>query len=364
MPHIDPLSGWIALVVLVAGATGAARWREAGEGWKPRALPALLLLALLAAALGGGGGVTWIALAAAVPAAAAALAFADAGAAVRFFLLAAVGLALAACGAVLLFLGRDEPGISAAGYAFALVGYGALAGLPPLHLWRGRAEAAAPPLLAALLGAVPAVGWLPLLRVRAALAAQPAAIAPGPALQALGLAALLLASFALPRQRDPRRRLALASVAQGGVAALAFGLGDAAADAAGMLHLAGIVLARAAVLSASPDEGRAAALTAAGGIAAFAMLPPSALFASTMLIVGETARRAPWLLPPLALGLVACGWSLAAALLGGLPAGRTPMRRLLALLPGWLALAASVLLGIGLPGPAGAWFGAIAAALR
>ena len=391
---VDPFSAQVALLAGFVGLAAAAP-RQADEPPLAGALVLILLAALPLAALAADAGLTWLALEAATIAAAALLAGSRRDGAVaaawRLLVLAGVGLALALFGTVLLYLAALPalgPGLSAMswhalaaaapqargglltpGFAFLLVGYGALAALPPLHAWRADAEAAASRHLAALLGALPAVALVPLLRTRALLAANAQAMPPGPPLLALGLLALLLAAFSLARQRDPRRRLALAAIGQSGVAAFAFGLGSTAADFAGLLHLTLLTLARTAVLPGRDRmQRRAGRLTVAAGTAALAALPPFGLFASTFLIVSETARRAPWLLPPLGLGLLAVGWALATEL-AARPCAAAANRRewwrdLLVLAPAWLALALVLLLGLAMPGPVVTWFAGAARVLQ
>ena len=70
----------------------------------------------------------------------------------------------------------------------------------------------------------------------------------GPFLIAFGLASLLLAAFALWRRRDARRFFAWSSIKQHiGLAALAFGIGGATANLAGLLHMLGHSLTKSAV---------------------------------------------------------------------------------------------------------------------
>jgi hydrogenase-4 component F len=189
------------------------------------------------------------------------------------------------------------------------------------------------------------------LRGRALLAANPEAVSLAPALLTFGLLSLLLAALTLRRQRGPEL-LAVASVGQVGVVAFAFGLGTEAATAAGVLHLTMLTLVRAAVVL---RPGFVVGLLALAG------LPPFGLFGSLFLIVTETTRRAPWLAVPLVLGLAGCAWALVGR---AAPHWRQPAAPGVAARVAWLLVGLSAIVGLAMPGPAGAWFGGIARALR
>lgn len=379
---VDPLSALLAVLVAFVGMTAA--WSVREHNAPEQVLVLLLLGALLLAVLANDMAVTWLAMAAATIAGAAALILRRTQAAVaagwRFFLLGGVGLALALFGTVLLYRAAAPvlgPGPAAMNWSavadampaartplpmlaflLLLLGYGTFAALAPLHTWLPEAEAAASAPLAALLGgAMPAVALAAILRARALTAT-------GWPLLVLGLTALLFGAFALWRQRDLRGGLACAGIAQTGAAAFAFGLGGAAATFAGILHLALLLLARTAALplcDAAP--GRLRRLTLAAAIAALAFMPPFGLFTSVFLIVGATARQAPWLLPPLLIGLVVLAWALTARLvtLLAVPAARDAgPPTLAALVPAWLSLGAVLLLGLAMPGGAVAWLAGVA----
>ena len=254
------------------------------------------------------------------------------------------------------------------GFVLLLAGYGTPAALVPLHTWLPEAEAALPAPLAGLLGgAMTNAALVAILRARGVLAANYAAMPPGPPLMALGLLSLLLAAFALWRQREGSRALAFVSIGQSGVAAFAFGLGGAAASFAGLLHLTLHTLAKSAAVQSLGTETPARRLTLAAGLVALAGLPPFGLFVSLFMIADETARRLPWLLAPLGLGLAVAAWALAVRL-AALPAattpGRGPAAAWLPLLPAWLMLGLVALLGFAMPGPVVAWFAAAAGAPR
>lgn len=310
---------------------------------------------------------------------------AAAEAAWRMFVLCGAALALALFGTVVLVLAAQPvlgPGWVAPGwaamswsglaiaaprcpgallslaFAFLLAGYGALAALAPLHGWMPDAQAEEGPLpvSAILSGGLLNAALAVILRLRGVLEANAEAVAPGPPIMALGLLSALLGAFALWRQRDFRRFLALSTIGQGGLAAFAFGLGGPGATFAGLLHLTVHTLVKAALF-----QGAGGGLLLTAGLIALAGLPPFGLFTSEILILAETARRAPWLVLPLGAALVAGAWAVLARLHAPRPASLAPNPAALA--GGWLHLAFAVLLGFAVPAPVAAWMRAAAAGL-
>jgi hydrogenase-4 component F len=365
---------------------------------------------MLLAALSNNLGVTWVAVEAATVAAVLVVGLPRTAEAVeaswKYFILAGVGIALALFGTIVLFLaaqpilGAGLPAMSwnalataAPGFkgpllnlafVFLLIGYGTKAALAPLHAWMPDAHAEGPtPVSAVLAGSMLNVALLVILRLRGLLAVNPEAIAPGPPIMALGLLSVLLAAFSLWPRRDVKRFFAFSSIEQSGVAAFAFGLGGPVAMFAGLLHLTVHTLVKAAIFQcvgrASQLKGgqvfavvsglvarpRALGLTLAAGIVAVSGLPPFGLFASEFLVLAETARRMPWLILPLGIGLVVGAWALAARLIGlclGAPTpDRGPAPTLPALVPAWLHLAVAAVLGLAMPEFLASWFKAVAA---
>lgn len=319
----------------------------------------------------------------------------------KFFILCGVGIALALFGTILLYLAAQpvigagdpglswgalravaaqcDPGVLSLAFVFLLVGYGTKAGLVPLHSWLPDAEAEGPlPICAVLSGLLLNAALLAILRAQSIVAANPAALSPGPFLIGFGLASLLLAAFALWRRRDARRLFAWSSIEHVGLATLAFGIGGAAANLAGIVHLLGHALVKSAVFFAvgaaaqlkgsqkiAEIGGLAASHPPLGwglalGIAGLAGMPPFALFVSEFGLVAEAAARFPWLILPIGLGLLVAAAALVRvlhALCLGPPTPDAPVRGAFALpggtlwatVPVWLLLALAAGLGFAAP---------------
>ena len=88
-------------------------------------------------------------------------------------------------------------------FVFLLLGYGTKVGLAPLHAWLPDAHAEGPtPISAVLSGLLLNVALYALLRFKMLLAANPAALAPGPLMITLGLLSLMFAALhAVPAAR-------------------------------------------------------------------------------------------------------------------------------------------------------------------
>jgi hydrogenase-4 component F len=156
-----------------------------------------------------------------------------------------------------------------------------------------------------------------------------------------------------------------------GLAAFAFGLGGAAGNMAGLLHLWGhsllksaafFAIGRAAQLRGSQAMAAITGLCAthpalgwglAGAMAGLAGLPPFALFASELLMAATAGRGAPWLLLILLPGLLLAGLGILAAMQrlcfgGGRPGGPAGWP---ALGPLWAHLLLAIGVALALPAP-------------
>jgi hydrogenase-4 component F len=286
-----------------------------------------LIGAVQAATLAGDPILTWLALVVAVAAAAVmtgAVRGPDAAAAAsRLVLHCAIGLLLALLGTLLLDLTPAPASV------FLLLGYGALAGLVPLHGWlaNASAEGVAPgAIIVTLLANVPLMLFMrfpidPVLLI------------------AFGLASLLPGAVVLSAHLDRRRTVALAGMAQFGMMVFAIGVG---AKQVAWLHMTLLALARSAVLQSHDNVLAWLAL---------ALLPLYALY----LLAAPTVAVAAWLLVPLAAGALLACW----ALLDRHPTGVAGDR--LAATPTGLQLALIVLLAFAMPAQVVAWFRAVAA---
>ena len=301
---IDAPAAHFSILAAFVAIPGAWFGRTGGRAATARLFQVLLALTLVAL-LANNVGVTWVCIGAGVVAAAVAIgvkltaeAVADA---FRFFLPCGTGVALALFGIVATFLaGRASYG------GFTWSGFGSAAGvfdggllnlgyvLVVIGLRHDRLLA---PVRAGLPAVISLAPLLAILRARAMLARHAEAIAPGPLLLAIGLAALLLSVVFLIRQRDQARGL----LGQAGVALFAFGLGTPAGVFAGLLHLTLLALTRAALSGERPGLA---------GVAALAGLPPFGLFASSFLVMMATVASAPWLALPLGLGMIGLAWAL------------------------------------------------------
>jgi hydrogenase-4 component F len=286
-----------------------------------------LIGAIQAATLVGDAMLSWLALVVAVGAAGTIVGAARGPAATvsRLVRCCAVGLLLALLGRLLLGVAPDAAGL------FLLVGYGALAGLLPLHAWlvAAAAESVAP-------GALIVTTLLanaPLMLLMRVPIAPPWAIA-------FGLVTLLPCAVALWSRLDWRRTVAIAGMAQLGMVVFAIGVG---AKPIAWLHLTMLALARSAVLQSQGNDMVA--------WLALGLLPLYALW----LLAAPTIAVTAWLMVPLAVGAVVAAWALLARRPAGVP------NDWIAATPGWLQIAIVVVLAFAMPGPVVAWFRAVAA---
>ncbi len=215
---------------------------------------------------------TWFALVLAVAGAAAITAAprpaSAAKAASRLIRHCSAGLALALLGTLLLDLAPNEA-------AVFLLGYGALAGLVPLHAWLPGAAAVMPVPVAALVALMANVPLLLFMRLPV----------PPDLFIAFGLASQLTAAAGLFARLDAQRMISLAAIAQLGMIVFAIGAGT---RQAAWLLMALLALARSAAL-----QGRDPLAWLA-----LALLP---LFALSLLAASAVELSA-WLVVPLAAG--------------------------------------------------------------
>src|SRR3974390_60331 len=267
----------------------------------------------------------------------------------KYFILGSVGIALALFGTILVYMaarpviseGLDamvwtemvtrasqfDPALLNVAFVFLLLGYGSKVGLAPLHAWLPDAHAEGPtPISAVLSGLLLNVALYALLRFKILLAANAAAVAPGPLMIAMGLVSLVFAAFMLYRRRDIKRLFAYSSIEHMGIIVFAFGMGGALANFAALLHMTMHSLTKSAIFYAvghiSQVKGTQKIADMGGltvtnpmlgwglviGVVAIAGLPPLGIFMSEFLVVSSTFARQPWLAAVLVLAiLVALG---------------------------------------------------------
>ncbi len=263
----------------------------------------------------------------------------------KYFILGSVGIALALFGTILVYMaahpvigqGRDamvwtillmhaeafDPSLMNLAFVFLLLGYGTKVGLAPLHAWLPDAHAEGPtPISAVLSGLLLNVALYAVLRFKLLLAANPAALAPGPLMVTMGLVSLVFAAFMLYRRRDIKRLFAYSSIEHMGIVAFAFGMGGPLANFAGLLHMVLHSLTKAAIFFAvghvAQVKGTQKIADIGGltvshpwlgwglviGVIAIAGLPPFGIFMTEFLIVTSTFARQPLLAIPLVFGLL------------------------------------------------------------
>ena len=317
----------------------------------------------------------------------------------KYFILGSVGIALALFGTILVYMaaqpvigeGLDamtwtvlikrvaefDPSLLNVAFIFLLLGYGTKVGLAPLHAWLLDAHAEGPtPISAVLSGLLLNVALYAVLRFKILLAANTAAIAPGPLMAAMGLTSVVFASFMLYRRRDIKRLFAYSSIEHMGIIAFAFGMGGALANFAGLLHMTMHSLTKSAIfftighITRIKGTQRIAEITGLTeshpmlgwilvlGVVAIAGLPPLGIFTSEFLVVSSTFAQQPLLAIPLVLGLLVSIGALFLRLNGlafGEPTGsREPAR--MSYLPMFAHLSLVLIAGVYLPGPLVVWF--------
>ena len=317
----------------------------------------------------------------------------------KYFILGSVGIALALFGTILVYMaarpvvgeGHDamvwttlierakdfSPELLNVAFVFLMLGYGTKVGLAPLHAWLPDAHAEGPtPISAVLSGLLLNVALYAVLRFKMLLAANPAAIAPGPLMVTLELVSLIFAGFMLYRRRDIKRLFAYSSIEHMGLITFAFGMGGPLANFAGLLHMTMHSLTKSAIFftvghisqvkgtqKLSEIRGLTESHPLLGwglvlGVVAIAGLPPLGIFMSEFLIVSSTFAREPLLALPLVFGLLIALGALFLRLTDvafGKPTGSAaPIKA--SRLPLIAHLSLVLAAGIYLPGPLVAWF--------
>jgi hydrogenase-4 component F len=317
----------------------------------------------------------------------------------KYFILGSVGIALALFGTILVYMaalpvigegldamvwtvliaraGSFDPALLNVAFVFLLIGYGTKVGLAPLHAWLPDAHAEGPtPISAVLSGLLLNVALYALLRFKLLLAANPAALTPGPLMVMMGLISLIFAAFMLYRRRDIKRMFAYSSIEHMGITVFAFGIGGPLANFAGLLHMTMHSLTKSAIFFAvghiaqvkgtqkiAEMGGLTVTHPALGwglvlGVVAIAGMPPLGLFMSEFLVVSSTFAREPLLAIPLVFGLLVGFGALILRLnqvAFGEPRGESAPAQA-SYLPMYAHLALVFVAGFYLPPPLVAWF--------
>ncbi|NUP45215.1 MAG: hydrogenase [Streptomyces sp.] len=356
----DALTAWMLLVVgavaLVAcGSAPAylagerAAGRAAEQTWRYHLLVQAFLAAMCLAVVTVNLGVLWIAIEATTIVTAFLVGHRrtrmSVEAAWKYVVICSAGIALAFLGTVLIYYAARQAGIAEAwaldwptlvaradqldpavtrlGITLVVLGFGAKAGLIPLHAWLPDAHSQAPaPVSALMSGVLLSVAFAAILRYRVIADAALGAGFIRVLLAGIALLTLALAAGLLLAQRDYKRMLAYSSMEHMSLIALAAAIGSPLALAAALLHIAGHGLAKSVAFCASGRilqltgtakigrvRGLLAQAPASAGAFGFAVValmafPPFSLFASELGIARAGFAAGPSL-----------GWATAAALL-------------------------------------------------
>lgn len=262
----------------------------------------------------------------------------------KYFILCGVGIALALFGTVLLYFaaekvlgeggeallwtnlsqvsGQLEPTVLKLAFVFLMVGYGTKVGLVPLHNWLPDAHAEGPtPISAVLSGLLLNIALYALVRCKVLVDGSLKTHLAGNIMMGFGLLSILVASFALLRQKDIKRMFSYSSIEHMGIATFAFGLGGPIATFGALLHMLVHSLTKSAIffsvgnasqmhdtqemskirglMKGNPQVGWGLML----GVLAIVGMPPFGVFTSEFLILTATMKDAPLMTPFLLLGL-------------------------------------------------------------
>lgn len=311
------------------------------------------------------------------------------GAAWNYFILCSVGISQALFGTILLYFsaaqvaGPDEhailwthlesikdslpPSVVSLAFIFLLVGYGAKAGLVPLHNWLPDAHAEGPtPVSALLSGLLLNVALYAILRVKILVDGALHSNFAGNLMMAFGLLSVVVAAFFLLRQKSLKRLFAYSSIEHVGLMTFAFGLGGVG-SMAGLLHMTTHTLAKSAAFFAAGEVIQKAHTQTMGDIRGvirqipgagwglmfagllLAGIPPSGIFLSEFMMLGLSVRQAVWTLPfmlvGLGVGFAAIVWKIQEMVFGEAKATSVSFSAPLV----WIHLVLAILLGFYIP---------------
>ncbi|GGX87468.1 proton-conducting transporter transmembrane domain-containing protein [Streptomyces hiroshimensis] len=260
----------------------------------------------------------------------------------KYVVICSAGIALAFLGTVLLYYAarqagipeayaldwqilaaradRLDPSVTRLATGLVVLGFGAKAGLAPLHAWLPDAHSQAPaPVSALMSGVLLSVAFAALLRYKVIADAALGAGFTRTLLAGVALATLALAAALLLAQRDCKRMLAYSSMEHMSLIALGAAVGSPLALSAVLLHMAGHGLAKTVAFCASGHIARLCGTTRIGrirGLLAHAPCLGTAFAAAVIALLGFP----PFGLFASELGLFRAGflsgprWAVAAAL--------------------------------------------------
>jgi hydrogenase-4 component F len=241
----------------------------------------------------------------------------------KYVIICSVGIALAYLGTILVYYAARQtsipadaaldwnqlaahaneldPGVMRIAFALLVLGYGAKAGMIPLHSWLPDAHSQAPAPVSALMSGVllpVAVYALIRYRVIAVDSLDPSFVRT--LLLVMALSSLALATSLIIAQRDYKRLLAYSSIEHMGLVVIGLAIGTPLAIAASLLHILGHGLGKAVLFCSAGQVlvsertsriagvrgllARQPVLAAVFGVGFLALLglPPFSLFASEL----------------------------------------------------------------------------------
>jgi hydrogenase-4 component F len=412
---IDPLNAFLVALTALVGFTTALFSRpymrierEHGKMTGPRmrlfhSMYQLFIAMMLVALTTNNLGVLWVAMEAATLTTVLLVSVyrtpASLEAAWKYFILCGVGIAQALFGTLLLYLAADrvigggegallwthlaavkgqlEPTILSLAFVFLLLGYGTKVGLVPVHNWLPDAHAEGPtPISAVLSGLLLNVALYAILRCKVLADGAMTNGLPGRSMIGFGILSVVVAAFFLRRQRDVKRMFAYSSIEHMGLMTFAFGLGGPIANFAGLLHMTVHSLTKSAIffavghatqragsqmmddirglLRGAPTLGWGLLL----GSLAILGVPPFGVFTSEFLILTSAMRQLPWAIPVLLLAL-AVAFAAVFARTQSMVLGDSnlpPVRHPPALLPVFVHLGLTLMLGLYIPPFLADWY--------
>ncbi|WP_405974848.1 proton-conducting transporter membrane subunit [Streptomyces sp. NBC_00988] len=380
----DGLTAWMLLVVGAVAliACGSASSYLAGEraagrangrtAWRYHVLVQAFLAAMCLAVVTANLGVLWVAVEATTIVTAFLVGHrrtrTSVEAAWKYVVICSTGIALAFLGTVLIYYAarqagipeawaldwptlvahahRLDPAVTRLGITLIVLGFGAKAGLIPLHSWLPDAHSQAPaPVSALMSGVLLSVAFAAILRYRVI---ADAALGPDftrVLLASIALLTLALAAGLLLAQRDYKRMLAYSSMEHMSLIALATAIGSPLALSAALLHIAGHGLAKSVAFCASGRILQLTGTTRIGRVRGLLAQVPSTAGAFGLAVVALTGFP-PFSLFASELGIARAGFAAGAGL------GWATATALLLVLLAFAALAlrtARMLLGPGTP---------------